>query len=155
MSTVTDFNFDRLTPSFTLGVSHNFSTFPRLGVVAKYRYHPNKSFLLEKTPDDTVFSNSVNEVNFGLQVGFFEVSIGKALATISGENFITMSGKISLFRGEMREFSNYIHLHTGFDLLHSAEHKLFNVSLGVNYHLRFHRKLSQKEKNYIASLNKF
>lgn len=154
VSRVTDLNFDRLTPSFTLGLSHNFSTYPRLGVVTKYRYHPNKSFLLERSSDDTVFTNSFNEVSFGLQVGFLEVNIGKALATISEIDFITMSGKISLFRGEMRGFSNYIHIQTGFDLLHSQEYKLFNISLGINYHLRFNRKLNRKEKNYIASINK-
>ncbi len=150
-----DLNFKQKSPSFTLGLAHNFSDFPRMGAMLKYRYHTNRSFMLVNESEVPAFTQSVNEISAGVYIGFLEISYGKALSTISGINFTTISSKLSLYRSETRGLKNFIHVHAGIDLLHSFENdvNLFNLSVGLNYHLRFNRKLSRKEKRYIKSLD--
>ena len=148
----TNFSLDRSIPVLSIGLTHNFLVYPRIGVIAKFKHNTNSNIGFEKIGRD--FNSPFNEISGGILVGPLEINFGKVL----DYDFTSLETKYSIFRGDKKGLKNYIQLHVGFNYLYSVNNarlNQFSVSTGLNYNFRFNRKLDKQEKKYIASLHKF
>jgi len=122
------------------------------------RGHSFKS--IEATESDYVFPFNENftEIQAGISFSVFELSVGRFLerSEISDEGFLkTLSLNMSLLTTDKKNKGekNYINLYGGLNMISDFKDVTYlNINLGLNYHIRFNRKLSKANKIYLRSL---
>lgn len=153
-----NFNFDRFLPSYKMGYRLFFNPEKNFGILMNVRGHSFKS--IEVTESDYVFPFNENftEVQAGISYSVFDVSVGRFLekSDISNESYMkTLSINMSLLTTDKRKKGekNYINLYGGINVISDLkEVNYLNVNVGLNYHIRFNRKLSSTDKKYLGRL---
>ena len=146
----TNFNFDRMFPSFKFGYKYYVNPEQRVGFFVQYKANSKKFIRLKSDVDSDYqfpFDDNFNEVQIGITAGPFDFSYGKLLnkMQVNGSeiDFKTASINLSLITtdGRPRGQLSYFNLYTGVNLISDFDDLSYlNLLIGLNYHLRFNRK---------------
>lgn len=157
-----NFNFDKILPSYKFGYRFNFNPKKRLGVFFQYKVNSSKFIDLgsdESSDYQFPFSTDFNEIQVGFSAGAFDFSYGKLLDPMDVNNqqidFNTASINLSLITtdGRPKGEKNYFNLYGGINLISDFDELSYlNILIGLNYHIRFNRKLAKSDRNYLSNL---
>jgi hypothetical protein len=154
-----NFNYDNILPSYKIGYRYFFKPLKRFGLFTNLRGHSFKSIEVNESDYEFPFSETFTELQAGVSFGVFDVAYGQFLkpSIINGQeiNFKTVSVNLSLLTTDNQDKGkrNYVHLYTGLNLISDFnEVNYINISVGLNYHIRFNRKLNQTDKRYLRTL---
>ena len=138
----------------------NFKPEKRLGIFFNYKSNSNKFIELSSTLDSDYefpFASNFNEIQVGFSAGAFDLSFGKILKSMTVNNeeieFNTASLNLSLITtdGNPKGEKNYFNLYGGINLISDFEDTNYvNFVIGLNYHLRFNRKLNKSDRTYLS-----
>jgi hypothetical protein len=99
----------------------------------------------------------LNEVQVGFSAGSLDFSFGKIINSMSVNNqeieFNTASLNLSIITtdGSPKGEKNYFNLYGGINLISDFEDTNYmNFVIGLNYHIRFNRKLNKSDKTYLS-----
>ena len=158
----TNFNFDKFLPSFKIGYRYYFNPKKRLGIFFQYKSNSNKFIELSSDADSDYefpFNSNFNEAQVGFSAGAFDFSFGKILdkMDVNGNDvdFNTASVNLSIITtdGLPKGKRNYFNLYGGVNFISDMEDLSYtNLVIGLNYHLRFNRKLSKEDRKYLSTL---
>jgi len=159
-SETSNFNLDRILPSYKIGYKYYFRPEKRLGIFFNYKSNSNKFIELSSTSDSDYefpFESNFNEIQVGFSAGAFDLSFGKILKSMTVNNeeieFNTASLNLSLITtdGNPKGEKNYFNLYGGINLISDFEDTNYvNFVIGLNYHLRFNRKLNKSDRTYLS-----
>jgi len=157
-----NFNFDKFLPAFKIGYRYYFNPKKRLGIFFQYKSNSNKFIQLSSDTDSDYefpFTNNFNEAQVGFSAGPFDFSFGKILNKMNVNDnevdFNTASVNLSIITtdGSPKGKKNYFNLYGGVNLISDMEDLSYtNLVIGLNYHLRFNRKLSKENRKYLSTL---
>lgn len=154
-----NFNFDKLVPSLKVGYRYLFNPVKRIGLFLQYKSHSDKHIEINSNSDYVFpFQEKYNEVQIGFSASVFDISYGKFINSMQINNqevnFKTISLNMSLLTTDNldRGKRNYFHLYTGLNLITDTKDiNYLNITIGLNYHIRFNRKLSKSDRKYLSS----
>lgn len=159
-SETSNFNLDRILPSYKIGYKYYFNPEKRLGIFFNYKSNSNKFIELSSSSESDYefpFTSNFNELQVGFSAGAFDLSFGKILKSMTVNNeeidFNTASLSLSLITtdGNPKGQKNYFNLYGGINLISDFEDTNYmNFVIGLNYHLRFNRKLNKSDKTYLS-----
>ena len=159
-SETSNFNLDRILPSYKIGYKYYFRPEKRLGIFFNYKSNSNKFIELSSTSESDYefpFASNFNEIQVGFSAGAFDLSFGKILKSMTVNNeeieFNTASLNLSLITtdGNPKGEKNYFNLYGGINLISDFEDTNYvNFVIGLNYHLRFNRKLNKSDRTYLS-----
>ena len=145
----TNFNFDRMFPSFKFGYKYYVNPKQRVGFFVQYKANSKKFIRLKSDVDSDyqfLFEDNFNEIQIGVTAGPFDFSYGKLLdkMLVNGNeiDFKTASINLSLIQtdGYPRGQRSYINLYTGVNLISDFDDLSYlNLLIGLNYHFRFNK----------------
>ncbi|MDC0463308.1 hypothetical protein OAN36_03910 [Flavobacteriaceae bacterium] len=159
-SETSNFNLDRVLPSYKIGYKYYFKPEKRLGVFFNYKSNSSKFIELSSSSESDYefpFTSNFNEVQVGFSAGAFDLSFGKIIKPMSVNNqeieFNTASLNLSIITtdGRPKGEKNYFNLYGGINLISDFEDTNYmNFVIGLNYHIRFNRKLNKSDKTYLS-----
>ena len=158
-SDASNFNFDKILPSFKIGYRYLFNPVKRIGLFVQYKSHTEKHIEINSNSEYVFpFQEKYNEVQIGFSASVFDLSYGEFIDPIvinnQEVNFKTLSLNMSILTTDNldRGKRNYFHLYTGFNLITDTKDiNYLNIIIGLNYHIRFNRKLSKEDRRYLSS----
>lgn len=159
-SETSNFNLDKLLPSYKIGYKYFFNSSKRIGLFLQYKSNSNKFIELSSSSEsdyDFPFTSNFNEVQVGFSAGSLDFSFGKIIKPMSVNNqeieFNTASLNLSIITtdGRPKGEKNYFNLYGGINLISDFEDANYmNFVIGLNYHIRFNRKLNKSDKTYLS-----
>lgn len=158
----TNFKLDRVFPSYKIGYKYYFNIQKRIGLFLQFKSNSSKFIELSSSPNSDYefpFSANFNEIQVGLSAGAFDFSFGKILNSMSVDNqdieFKTASINLSLITtdGSIKGKKNYFNLYGGVNVISDFKDKSYiSFVVGLNYHIRFNKKLNKKDKKYLSTI---
>jgi len=159
-SETSNFNLDKVLPSYKIGYKYYFNSLKRIGLFLQYKSNSNKFIEFSSSSESDYefpFTTNFNEVQVGFSAGSLDFSFGKIINSMSVNNqeieFNTASLNLSIITtdGSPKGEKNYFNLYGGINLISDFEDTNYmNFVIGLNYHIRFNRKLNKSDKTYLS-----
>ena len=159
-SETSNFNLDKVLPSYKIGYKYYFNSLKRIGLFLQYKSNSNKFIEFNSSSESDYefpFTTNFNEVQVGFSAGSLDFSFGKIINSMSVNNqeieFNTASLNLSIITtdGAPKGEKNYFNLYGGINLISDFEDTNYmNFVIGLNYHIRFNRKLNKSDKIYLS-----
>ena len=159
-SETSNFNLDKVLPSYKIGYKYYFNSLKRIGLFLQYKSNSNKFIEFNSSSESDYefpFTTNFNEVQVGFSAGSLDFSFGKIINSMSVNNqeieFNTASLNLSIITtdGSPKGEKNYFNLYGGINLISDFEDTNYmNFVIGLNYHIRFNRKLNKSDKTYLS-----